>query len=83
MILYNRIIMNRLRLALNPLHRTSQNGFRQKRTTVGQIVALRRLLELEGVRSNNLSCVLTFINFRKDIIHRGETDGYTDSQWSA
>ena len=70
--LYNRMIMNRLRPALDPLLRTSQNGFRQKRTTVGQIVALRRLLE--GVRANNLSCVLTFIDFRKafDTIHRGK-----------
>ena len=43
--------------------RNSQNGFRKKHTTVGQIVALRRLLE--GVRTNNLSCVLTFIDFKK------------------
>jgi len=70
--LYNRLIMNRLRPALDPLLRNSQNGFRQKRTTVGQIVALRRLLE--GVRAENLSCVLTFIDFRKafDTIHRGK-----------
>ena len=70
--LYNRLIMNRLRPALDPLLRTAQNGFRSKRTTVGQIVALRRLLE--GVRANNLSCVLTFIDFRKafDTIHRGK-----------
>ena len=49
-----------------------ENGFRWKRTTVGQIVALRRLLA--GVRSNNLSCVLTFIDFKKafDTIHRGK-----------
>ena len=70
--LYNRMIMNRLRPVLDPLLRSSQNGFRRKRTTVGQIVALRRLLE--GVRSNNLSCVLTFIDFKKafDTIHRGK-----------
>jgi len=70
--LYNRLIMNRLRPAVDPLLRNSQNGFRPKRTTVGQIVALRRLLE--GVRAENLSCVLTFIDFRKafDTIHRGK-----------
>lgn len=70
--LYNRMIMNRLRPVLDPLLRIPQNGFRQKRSTVGQIVALRRLLE--GVRSKNLSCVLTFIDFRKafDTIHRGK-----------
>ena len=49
--LYNRMILNRL------------NGFRQKRTTIGQIVALRRLIE--GVRGYNLPCILTFIDFRK------------------
>jgi hypothetical protein len=70
--LYNRMIMNRLRPALDPLLRIFQNGFRKKRTTVGQIVALRRLLE--GAQGNNLSCVLTFIDFRKafDTIHRGK-----------
>ena len=70
--LYNRMIMNRLRPALDPLLRITQNGFRQKRTTVGQIVALRRLLE--GAKAKNLSCVLTFIDFRKafDTIHRGK-----------
>ena len=64
--LYNRMIMNRLRPVLDPLLRTSQNGFRRKRTTVGQIVALKLLLE--GVRSNNLSCVMTFIDFKKPSI---------------
>ena len=70
--LYNRMIMNRLRPVLDPLLRISQNGFRQKRTTVGQIVALRRLLE--GAQGNNLSCIMTFIDFRKafDTIHRGK-----------
>ena len=35
-------------------------------------MALRRLLE--GVRSNNLSCILTFIDFKEafDTIHPGE-----------
>ena len=46
---YNRIILNRLKPVLDPLLRSSQNGFRQKRTTFGQIVALRRILE--GVRA--------------------------------
>ena len=70
--LYNRMILNRLRPVLDPLLRIAQNGFRQKRTTVGQVVALRRLLE--GAKNNNLTCVLTFIDFRKafDTIHRGK-----------
>ena len=70
--LYNRLILNRLRPVIDPLLRINQNGFRQRRTTVGQILALRRLLE--GIRDKNLSCIMTFIDFRKafDSIHRGK-----------
>ena len=42
--LYNRLIMNRKGPALDPLLRNSQNGFRQKRTMVAQMVKLRHLL---------------------------------------
>ena len=57
---------------LDPLLRISQNGFRQKRSTIGQIVALRWLIE--GAKGNSLPCILTFIDFRKafDTIHRGK-----------
>ena len=70
--MYNRLLLNRLRPVIDPLLRINQNGFRQKRTTVGQILALRRLLE--GVKDKNLSCIMTFIDFRKafDSIHRGK-----------
>ena len=69
--LYNTMIMNKLRPTLDPLFRNPQNGFRRKKTTIRQIVALRRLL---GFRSNNVSCVLTFIDFKKAFhaIHRGK-----------
>ena len=68
---YNRMLLNRIRPVLDPLLRHSQNGFRQNRSTVGQILALRRLLE--GVRDHALAAVITFIDFRKafDSIHRG------------
>ena len=41
-----------------------------KRTTVAQILALRRIIE--EVKKNNLPAVLTFIDFKKafDSIHR-------------
>ena len=70
--LYNRLLLMRLRPVIDPLLRINQNGFRQKRSTVGQILALRRLLE--GVKDKNLSCIMTFIDFRKafDSIHRGK-----------
>ena len=52
--------------------RINQNGFRSSRTTVAQILALRRVIE--GVKANNLKAILTFIDFRKafDSIHRAK-----------
>ena len=41
-----------------------QNGFRQGRSIVGQIIALRRLLD--GVKGKNLSTVITFVDFKKE-----------------
>ena len=69
---YNRMILNRIRPELDKHLRTNQNGFRVGRTTVGHILALRRLIE--GVKANNLPAVITFIDFRKafDTIHRGK-----------
>jgi hypothetical protein len=70
--LYNRMILNRIRPVINPRLRDNQNGFRVGRTTVAQILALRRIIE--EVRKNNLSAILTFIDFKKafDSIHRGK-----------
>ena len=70
--IYNRLILNRIRSVLDPKLRYNQNGFRSKRTTVAQILALRRIIE--GVKANNLSAVITFIDFKKafDSIHRGK-----------
>ena len=42
-----------LRPVLDPIIRIWQNGFCQGRSTVGQIIALRRILE--GVKEKNLS----------------------------
>ena len=68
--LYNRMILNRIRAAIDPKLRCNQNGFRPKRTTVSQILALRRIIE--EVKLNNLKAVLTFIDFKKafDSINR-------------
>ena len=67
---YNRMILNRIRPVLDPLLRPNQNGFRQKRTTVGQILAIRRILD--GIKDTNLPAIFTFIDFKKafDSIHR-------------
>ena len=66
------MILNRIRKAIDPKLRYNQCGFREKRTTVAQIFALRRIME--EVKKNNLPAVITFIDFRKafDSIHRGK-----------
>jgi hypothetical protein len=61
--LINRMILNRIQPALDPLLRGNQAGFRPGRSTTAQILALRRLLE--GVRDKNLPAVLVFVDFCK------------------
>ena len=70
--MYNRLILNRIRSVIDPKLRYNQNGFRPKRTTVAQVLALRRIIE--GVKANHLPAVITFIDFSKafDTIHRGK-----------
>ena len=69
---FNRMILNRIRPEIDKHLRDNQNGFRVGRTTVGHILTLRRLIE--GIKSNNLPAIITFIDFRKafDTIHRGK-----------
>ena len=70
--MYNRLILNRIRSVIDLKLRIYQNGFRSKRTTVAQILTLRRIIA--GVKENNLSAIITFIDFKKafDSIHRGK-----------
>ena len=69
---YTRMILNRIRPALEPHLRKNQNGFRPRRTATSQILALRRIIE--GVKNKNLPAIITFIDFKKafDTIHRGK-----------
>ena len=69
---YNRMLLNRIRPHLDDKLRPSQCGFREKRSTVSQILALRRIIE--GIQDKNLTAVMTFIDFKKafDMIHRGK-----------
>ena len=66
------MILNRIPPALDDKLRPNQNGFRPKRSTTAQILALRRIIE--GIRSKNLKATLLFIDFKKafDSVHRGK-----------
>ena len=57
---------------MEPILRKNLNGFRLGRSTVGQILTVRRILE--GVKSKSLSACLLFLDFSKafDTIHRGK-----------
>jgi hypothetical protein len=57
------MILNRIHPVLDPLLRTNQNGFRQKRTTLQQVLAIRRMIE--GIKRKHLPAVMTFIDFKK------------------
>ena len=58
---YNRMILNRIRSEINCKLRINQNGFRKGRTTISQILALRRIIE--GTKEFNLKAIITFIDF--------------------
>jgi len=57
------MILSRIRKVLESKLRTNQNGFRPRRTTVAQILALKRIIE--ECKKTNLPAVLTFTDFRK------------------
>ena len=61
--IYNKLILNRLIPKVDPLLRNNQNGFRAGRSTLSQILTLRRILE-EG-RNCNFDSIFIFIDFSK------------------
>ena len=68
------MILNRIRPEIDPILRKNQNGFRKNRSTSGQILTIRRILE--GVKSKNLPLTLLFIDFSKafDSIKRNKME---------
>ena len=61
--LINRMIWNRMRPSIDPLLRGNQSGFRPGRSTVTQVLALRRIIE--EISRKNLPAVMVFIDFCK------------------
>ena len=54
---------NRIKLHIEKVFRMNQNGFRKGRSTIGQILALRRIIE--EAQLNHIPAVLNFVDFRK------------------
>ena len=61
--IYNLMLLNRIRPKIEDILRKNQNGFRTNRSTTGQILTIRRLIE--GVKSKNVPALLLFIDFSK------------------
>ena len=70
--MYNQLFLERIRSHLDPLLRINQNGFCPGRSTVAQIVTLRRMIEV--FKAKQLQAVITFVDFKKafDSIHQGK-----------
>ena len=61
--IYNKLILNRLVPFIEPLLRNNQNGFRRGRSTLSQILCLRRIIEESEACKKDLA--LVFVDFSK------------------
>ncbi|KAI8498644.1 hypothetical protein Bbelb_238460 [Branchiostoma belcheri] len=61
--IYNKLLLNRIVPAVDPLLRRNQNGFRRGRSTISQILSIRRIIE--EMRRCNKDLVLLFVDFRR------------------
>ena len=70
--IYNTLLRARIQPELEKVLRRNQNGFRPNRSTQGQILTVRRLIE--GVKAKNLQATIAFVDFSKafDFIHRSK-----------
>ena len=64
--MYNKMLLNRILPILDKKLRTNQNGFRPGRSTLAQILTLRRIIE--EVKSKTLPAVMIFVDFHKALI---------------
>ena len=61
--IYNRLILNRLLPKIDPLLRKNQNGFRKGRSTISQVLCLRRIIE--EMRNHKKEVTICFVDFKK------------------
>ena len=68
--IFNKLLLNRIYPHIDPLLRPNQNGFRRGRSTLPQILALRRIIE--ECKIGNRSAAIVFVDFSKafDSINR-------------
>ena len=69
--LFNRVLLNRIKDPIERLLRPNQNGFRQGRSTLEPILAIRRLIEALSAKRDASLCAV-FVDFTKafDSVHR-------------
>ena len=60
---FNKLLLNRIYPFIDPLLRPNQNGFRRGRSTLPQILAIRRILQ--ECRIGNRTAALVFVDFSK------------------
>ena len=61
--IYNKLLLNRILPHVEPLLRKNQHGFRAGRSTISQILYLRRIIEESNYA--NLDLALIFVDFSK------------------
>ena len=68
--LYNRMLLARIQPHVDEVLSWTQCGFRKSRSTLSNILALRRIIE--GIKAKNHSLTLIFVDFKKafDSINR-------------
>ena len=68
--IYNKMILNRLVPSIEPLLRNNQNGFRRGRSTLSQILCIRRLIEESQACNKDLALVLVDFSKAFDSVDR-------------
>ena len=69
---YNKMLLHRIQPHIDPILSWTQAGFRKSRSTLSNILALRRIIE--GIRLKNIPLTMVFVDFCKafDSINRDQ-----------